>query len=149
MGEIWDLIRIGEVTAVDYGLARVQVTFEDMEITSDPLPVVQRGAAGLEEYWLPSIGDQVVCAFYSSGTEEGVCLGSYYPAGAPPSAAGSGVYYTRYPDGSIVKWDNGELTITATGSVKINADTTIEGELVVNGDVTVNGICRAQSFGNV
>lgn len=144
-GEFWNLIRIGEVTAVDHTSARVQVTFEELETTSDPLPVIQRGA-GLEDYWMPTIGDMVVCLFYSDGTEEGCCLGSYYPAGSPPSDGAAGVFYTRYPDGCLVKWDNGTLTITAPGGVTIDADLTVGGDLTVNGDATINGVCKAQAF---
>jgi phage baseplate assembly protein V len=148
-GEHWNIIRIGEVVAVDFDTCQVKVDFEELEITSDWLPVVQRGAGGAHDYFLPAAGESVVCVFYSDGSEEGVVLGSYYPLGSPPPEAGEGVFYTKYPDGSIVKWDNGQLTITALGGLTINAGTTITGDVVINGKLTVNGICEAQQFENI
>lgn len=156
MSDTWNLIRIGEVTGVDHARARVQVTFEDLDITSDWLPVLQQGASGLEGYWLPSIGDQVVCAFYSDGTEEGVCLGSYYRTSSPPSDGGAGVYYSIFPDGSKVVWDNGTLLIEAQTEVLIDApsstftgDLSVGGELTVTGDATISGVCRASDFDTI
>lgn len=138
-GESWNVIRFGEVALVDYPSARVKVTFEELELTSDWLPVVQRVAGGAEDYWLPAIGEHVVCVFYSDGTEEGVVVGSYYPADALPPESGAGVYYTVFPDGSLIKWDNGELTITALGGATINADVIIDGDLSITGNLIVGG----------
>ncbi|MCE5315158.1 MAG: phage baseplate assembly protein V [Armatimonadota bacterium] len=144
--DIWNNIRFGEVSAINYALARVKVTFEELDITSDWLPVVQRGAGGAKDYWLPAIGEHVVCVFYSDGTEEGVVLGSYYSADAPPPESGSGVFYTAFPDGSLVKWDNGQLTITALSGATINADVTIDGDLAVTGDINVTGDVHAANI---
>ena len=155
-GESWNLIRIGIVSAIDYARARVKCDFEELEITSDWLPVVQRGAGGARDYWMPAIGESVVCIYYSDGTEEGVVIGSYYPAGTPPPDSGSGVFYTVYPDGSSVTWDNGDLvieakaavSITAAGGVTITGDTKIDGDLEVTGDINVTGKVYADDFIN-
>jgi phage baseplate assembly protein V len=140
-GESWDLIRIGVVSAVDVARARVKCHFEQLAQTSDWLPVLQQGAraGGGRAYWLPVVGDEVVCAFYSDGTEEGVVLGSYYPADAPPPASGAGVRYVVFPDGSMVKWDNGHLTVVAVAGVAITADIVVTGDLSITGDLTVTG----------
>lgn len=145
-GEFWNIIRIGIVQALDYDRARAKVTFEELEITSDWLPVLQRSAGATADYWLPGLGEHVVCIFYSDGTEEGCIVGSYYRAGDPPPDGGAGVFYTVFPDGSLVKWDNGALTITAAGGVTINADIEATGEVIINGNVRVNGTVEAHQF---
>lgn len=151
-GETWSTIRWGVIVAADFEKARVKVHFAELELTSDWLPVLQRGAHELADYWLPSVGDTVVCGFYSDASEEGCVIGSFYQAGDPPPVSGDRVYYTTFPDGSLVKWDNGELTITATTGATINADVTINGTVtingspVINGDLTVNGTVSAQNY---
>jgi phage baseplate assembly protein V len=145
-GDSWDNIRLGEVVAVDAASCRVRVHFDELDLTSDPLPVMQHGARDLRSYWLPGIGEHVVCVFYSDGSEEGVVVGSYYPLGSPPPESGAGVMYTVFPDGSLVKWDAGELTIVAHGGVTITGDTSISGAVSITGDVTVVGTVYAQQF---
>ena len=120
-GETWDLVRHGEVAAIDAAACRVKVTFEELEITSDWLPVIQQGASGDKGYWMPAIGEAVVCAFYSDSTEEGVCLGSFYRAGGPPPAAGE--RFVVFPDGSKVAWQDGALTVEAKSGLTVVANT--------------------------
>ncbi|MCE5199909.1 MAG: phage baseplate assembly protein V [Armatimonadota bacterium] len=134
-GETWNLLRHGEVVAVDTTTCCVKVHFEELNDTSDWLPVLQIGGGGLAAYWLPSIGAVVVAVFFSDATEEGVVLGSLYTDEDNISDAGSGVYYVKFPDGSSVKWDNGALEIIAN-SVDITGGTTITGNVIVHGTVT-------------
>jgi phage baseplate assembly protein V len=145
-GETWNTQRCGQVFAVDYEHARVMVDFDELDSPSDWLPVLQRGAGDVLDYWLPAIGEHVVCIFYSDGTEEGVVLGSYYPLPSPPPDFGSGLYYTIFPDGSSIRWEQGLLTITAAASVMIDGDTTVDGDLNVTGSVDVTGTVTAAAF---
>lgn len=131
----WNVLRVGEVVGADPGRAAVKVHFEELDLTSDWMPVLVQGAHGLCSFWLPSVGDMVVCGFYSDGSEEGVVLGSYYQFSSPPADGGAGVYYTKFPDGSSVKWDNGALEIVALGGVTITGDCSITGDLEVTGSI--------------
>lgn len=144
--ESWDLIRIGVVSAVDAAACRASVTFEQLGWTSDPLPVVQQGAGASSSFWLPSIGDKVVCAFYSDGTEHGVVVGSYYPAGSPPPGGAGGKRFVVFPDGSHVTWDNGALSIEAKGDITIIGTISTTGDMVITGDVDVYGTVTADGF---
>jgi phage baseplate assembly protein V len=140
MGDTWDLNRVGVVAAVDYALARVKVHFEDLEHTSDWLPVAQQGAgAALQAYALPGVGDEVLCVYRSDGTEDGLVVGSYYVVGDPPPETGAGLWYVRFPDGSLMRWDNGALTIVANGDVGITGDVSITGGLSVSGAAQIGG----------
>lgn len=134
MSETWSLIRIGEVVAVDYARCRARVHFDDLDVTSDWLRVGVHGSTTEREYWTPAIGEPVVCGYLSSGTEEGFVLCSYYPGPVPDG--GAGVRYTVFPDGSMVRWDNGALTIVATGGVHIVGNVTIEGTVAASGNIS-------------
>ncbi|HEY3376575.1 MAG TPA: phage baseplate assembly protein V [Armatimonadota bacterium] len=134
MSDTWSLIRIGEVVAVDHARCRARVHFEDLDVTSDWLRLGVRGSKSTREYWTPAIGEPVVCGYLSSGTEEGFVLCSYYPHDVPDG--GAGVRYTVFPDGSMVRWDNGLLTVVATGGVHITGPVVITGTLDVSENIT-------------
>lgn len=145
-GDNWSAFRHGEVADVDPVLCRVMVTFEELDRTDGWYPVLQQGAGGDKSYWLPSVGERVVCAFYSDSSEEGVCLGSFYRAGNPPPGGAAGKRYVVFPDGSKAEWDGGKLTIVAKGGVEITAGTKITGNVEIQGTLTVSGIVTAADF---
>ena len=73
------IIRIGEVSSVDYsrGTARVVFDDEDSAVSFD-LPVLHTNTFANKDYALPDVGEDVLCLFLPSGPEEGFILGSFY-----------------------------------------------------------------------
>lgn len=129
------LIRIGTVTAVDPGTARVKALFEDLNsddmeggLVSDWLPVVQQGSTADQGYWLPQIGALVVCVMQSNALECGYVIGTVYNAEHTPDAPGTGVWYQRFADGTVIEYDPASglkidtpLNVTISGaSVRLN-----------------------------
>ncbi len=140
MSDTWSSNRIGEVVAIDAAKCRVKVHFEEMDdYTSDWLPVLQFGTGNVKHYWLPSVGEQVVCVFNSDGSEEGFVIGSYYPEGAYPPESGAQMRFVKFPDGSLVRWNNGVLTVIAINGVNITANVVITGNLNISGNLVVGG----------
>ena len=136
-----NLARVGIVSSVNPADMTARVTFPDRDdfVRAD-LHIITTGSQDTKVYWLPYVGEQVVCLFSANDNNltEGYILGTMYNSKDTPPANGQGVRAVKFADGSSVTNDNGNITVNATGSVTINAPTvTINGGA---GDVVVNGV---------
>ncbi|MDW8136254.1 MAG: phage baseplate assembly protein V [Thermodesulfobacterium sp.] len=61
------MILFGKVVAVDAKTARARVQIEDADgVVTFWLPVLHHKTQNDKHYWLPDIGEEVVCAFYET-----------------------------------------------------------------------------------
>jgi phage baseplate assembly protein V len=92
-------------------------------VTTKELAVLQRGTHATKEYWMPAIDDQVLCIrlpnISGKGTGEGFVLGAIYSDVDKPKESNADVRSVRFPDGSYVKYEGGNIEIHATGNVTI------------------------------
>ena len=120
-----NLIKIGEVSSVNpaNGTARVMFADED-EIVSFDLQVVQRNTLKNQDYAMPDIGEDVVCLFLPSGSEDGFILGSVYAGEiTPPEGSDCDQRTVVFSDGTRINYDRKEHILTATiGETSITAD---------------------------
>lgn len=138
---IRNISRVGIVSSVNPADMTARVTFPDRDdLVSADLHILTTGSQDTKVYWLPYVGEQVLCLFCvnDNNLTEGYILGTMYNNKDTPPANGQGVRAVKFADGSTVINDNGAITVNATGSVTINAP-------VVNitggsGDVVVNGV---------
>lgn len=84
--------RVGIVQHLFPKECSVQVSFPDVDdgsYVSIKLPVLQHGAGKTwTAYWMPAIGDQVLCVFLPHSPEEGFVVGGFYaPVDEPPTQA--------------------------------------------------------------
>ncbi len=113
MGEI----RIGQVSSIDYANGMIKVLYSDRDGTvSKFLPYLSLNG----EYKMPDIGQYVLVAHLSNGSEAGIVLGSYWNKNHKSTVSGKGVYrkelsntknmaYIQYDDESrslVIKADN-------------------------------------------
>lgn len=125
-------IRLGEVTSIDFANAKVRVTFDDEDgMTSYWLPVMQRNTIANRDYWLPDIGEDVVCVFFKEGVEDGFVLGSIYAGDVRPPENNGDKRTVVFKDGTRVSYDRAqhhldiaiESTTVHADREKINAQT--------------------------
>ena len=65
------LVRAGRVSSADASVQAVRVYFEDINLVSDWLPVLQRGGS-----WMPDINDMVLCLYLPMANADGFVLGA-------------------------------------------------------------------------
>jgi len=84
-----DIIRVGRVSSIDYnkGMVRVLYTDKDNSVTKN-LPFLNMNG----EYKMPNIGDMVLVAHLSNGTEMGIVIGTFWSNSNTPDEAGKGIY---------------------------------------------------------
>lgn len=134
---------IGVITRLQPENCRAKVNIEvpNGQFESDWLGVVQRSAAAARDadYWMPSVGDRVLCLL-DDRRESGFILGGFYTQEQPqPSGMTKDTIYAVRRDDSYFKHnvENSEVEGVATGDVSItvggDAETNVAGEIRVNG----------------
>ncbi len=119
------MIRVGKVVAVDDKTAKVRVQIEDADaVVSYWLPVVQQKTQNDKHYWLPDIGELVVCAFYEDDWDTGFVLGAVYNDKDKPPTQTRDKFVIEFKDGTRIEYDRAEhkLHINVKGDILIEAD---------------------------
>lgn len=132
-----NLIRVGRVSSTDQELATVRVVFEDRQnMVSFDLPVIVRQSLRNKDYWMPDVGEQVVCLFLPNGNAQGFILGSFYSDVDQPPVNTGNKRCVSFEDGTSIEYDRSMHTLTITAQGPIN----IIGNVSVSGDVVADGI---------
>ncbi|GAV21616.1 phage baseplate assembly protein V [Carboxydothermus pertinax] len=132
------LIKIGRVSSVNPNTATARVLFEAQGLVSHDLPVLQRQTLRNKDYWLPDVGEYVVCIFLPTGNADGFILGSIYSDDDQLPASSKDKRVILFEDGTKLEYDRAShtLTINAVGPINIVAS----GNINVTGDVIADGI---------
>ena len=122
------MLRTGTVSAVYPKTDTVRVVFDDKDETTSPeLHVLHRFSGKNKDYWMPDIGDQVLCIFNNNDKNfsTGWVLGSYFTERQPPQVDSADIMRMDFADGSFVEVNRaaGSLKINFTGPITINGST--------------------------
>lgn len=124
--------RVAVVSSTNPDKATVRVRIGDHgDLVSWDLRVLARKSSQDQDYWMPDIGDQVLCLFLPIGLEQGFVLGSFYSTTDPPPVQSQDKRHVLFKDGTTFEHDrsthaavldmtgpNGTLTIK-TGSTEV------------------------------
>lgn len=109
-------IRIGQVSNIDYNSGMVKVLYQDRDgDVTKALPYLSFN----DEYKMPTVGQYVLVAHLSNGSEAGIVLGGYWNRERRPAASGEGVYRKELgsvPGKAFVLFEEG------SGNLTINAE---------------------------
>lgn len=109
-----NLIRVGKISSINYDNGTVRVVFPDKDnIVTDELPYLSF------EYYMPYIGDTVLCLFLGNGISRGFCLGKFYNNNNAPRCPGEGIYYKHFFDKGYIKYNKKEKLLTIYGDIKV------------------------------
>lgn len=155
------LIRVGVVSGFDETGVTARVTFDDQDnVTSASLQVIVKNTDKNADYWMPDIGEQVVCLFLPAGPQQGFILGSFYDDTHTPPANTANKRVVKFQNGTRIENDResnlllvdavGDVTVKATGTVTIDVpETIITGNTTVKGLLTYLGGMKGSSKGGV
>ncbi len=130
-----NLVRVGEVSDIDYSKGRVKIVFRDKdEIVTPFLPMLSL------EYNMPKINDSVLCLFLGNGIQKGFCIGPYYSEKNKPSVTGSNIYYKDFFGEAFLKYDKDTHTLTLSAqNVSIEGDLSVDGNIGCTGSIAASG----------
>ncbi len=151
-------LRIGLVTGQDPALCRVRIKFPDLDqVTSYWLPIAVPKTQNDKAYWIPDIGEQVVCLM-DDHDEAGAVLGAIYSQADATPVQSADKFHLQFKDGASFEYDRAAHKLSVglpnggTVSVSANgASLTIDGSGNVNivapgliklGGQTLKGVAR-------
>ncbi len=120
------MFRVGIVKTQDAVNCRVRVTFPDRnQMTSWWLPVCVPKSQNDKAYWIPDVGEQVVCLM-DEHDEDGVVLGSIYSSADLPPASSADKWHITMKDGATFDYDRAAhalaVSIPSGGTVSLMAN---------------------------
>jgi phage baseplate assembly protein V len=118
--------RVGLVEAQDVTNARVRVKFPDRnQLVSWWLPIVTPKTQNDKAYWIPDIGEQVVCLM-DSHDEDGAVLGSIYSQVDTTPVQSADKWHLTMKDTATLEYDRSAHTLAVSipsgGSVTITCN---------------------------
>lgn len=128
LGEIF---RTGIISTINEAAATARVTFDDRDnVVSYDLPVLVKNTHKNKDYWMPEVGEPVLCLFLPGGIEQGFILGSYYTQKTKPDVTTASKRRTYFDDGASLEYDRQTHTYTIDipaggGNVVVNAHTSV------------------------
>ena len=120
--KINNLVRVGIVTNILADTGKVKVKFEETgNMLSYDLPVLFSKTQDDKFYFMPDIGEQVLCVFLPFGLEQGFILGSFYSSKDLPSVSDKNKSQIKFKDGTIIEYDREakKLLIDCNGDISI------------------------------
>ncbi len=100
------LLKIGEVSSVNPAACTARVVFDDDDsLVSGDLQILQMNSLKNKAYWLPDVGEDVVCIFLGTGVEEGFILGATYAGAVKPPVNSQDKRAVHFADGSFFEYD--------------------------------------------
>lgn len=143
-------LRIGVVRASDPATAALRVAFPDRDqLMSYWLPIVVPKTQNDKFYWIPDIGEQVVCLM-DEHDEAGAVLGAIYSKVDTPPVANPDKWHITMRDGAAFEYDRAvhalAVTLPAGAAFSIN---TSGASIAIDpsGNVTISGTSIALASG--
>ncbi len=120
------MFRVGIVKSQDAANCRVRVVFPDRnQMTSWWLPIVTPKSQNDKAYWMPDVGEQVVCLM-DEHDEDGAVLGSIYSSADTPPVSSADKWHLTMKDGAAFEYDRAShalaVTIPSGGTVTVTAN---------------------------
>lgn len=128
----------------------VRVKFPDYdELVSYWLQVVQQQTFANKHYYMPDIDELVLCIFLGNGPIAGFVLGAVYNEKDTPPEEGQDIYYTKYKDGTRLKYDRENHLVTK--NIKGDVLITVEDNESAKGtvDITVKDFIKIENNGDI
>lgn len=105
------LIRVGNVSSVDYATGMIEVTYPDLDDSvTGKFPVF----SFTDEYKMPKIGQEILVLHLSNGQSAGIVLGKYWNEGNKPAVSGVNVFRKELGASSgesYIQYSGGDMTL--------------------------------------
>jgi len=118
---IHNIVRIGNVTAVDLDNARCRVGSGNN--TTAWLPWITSRAGSTRCWWAPSVGEQVLLLSMGGELNTAFVLPAIFSDANPAPSASAEAVHLSFPDGAVIEYEPASGALTATGikSATVNA----------------------------
>jgi phage baseplate assembly protein V len=145
--------RVGIVKTLDAQNVRVRVTFPaHNQMTSWWLPVCIPKSQNDKAYWMPDVGEQVVCLM-DEHDEDGAVLGSIYSTADTAPASSADKWHVTMKDGAAFEYDRSTHTLAIEVPASGTLNITVHGGNInlsaPDGDITFKTSEHTDSVNNM
>lgn len=140
-GKLSDILRIGKVASIDEVKCTARVTFEDRQDTiSNDLSIIVPFTLKDNFYYMPAIGERVLCVFEPNAIINGYILGSFYAEKRLPPQGKKEKTYVQFEDKTLIEYDKKEhkLSIDIPTSSNISIDIFAKSDISINCDANIS-----------
>lgn len=117
---IYNLVRIGTISAVDYSTAAPRVRVKTGDLETNWLPWLEY-RAGTTKTWNPlTVGEQVIVFSPNGEVADGIVLGGINSTNNPAPTDNKNHHMVRYPDGATFVYDHSSSALSISGVNKVN-----------------------------
>ena len=121
-------IRKGTISSVNPAAGTARVTFDDKGGAVSPeLKLLHMFSGPNKDFWMPDIGEQVVCNFETNDKNfsTGWILGSYFTDRMPPQVQSADIRRVDFSDGTFFEYNRATstLTVNCVGDVVVKGAT--------------------------
>ena len=127
---IFNLVRIGTISAVDYSSEAPRVRIKTGELESNWVSWVEARAGKTKTWNPPSIGEQVVMLCPNGDLTQAVVLTALNSSDNPAPSNNPNYHVVRYPDGAEFIYDHESSSLSISGINKLNLN--IAAEMNIN-----------------
>jgi len=143
-------LRVGIVSDSNPDNATVRVTFPDRDqLISYWLPIVVPKTQNDKFYWMPDVGEQVVCLM-DEHDEAGAVLGAIYSTVDKPPVASADKWHVTIKDGATFEYDRAAHTLALALPSGAVFSLTANGAVIAidtSGNITITGASIALAGG--
>ena len=132
-----NMVKVGIVESFNQENETVRVIFEESNLKSYNLPIVVKQTKENKDYYVPDIGESVICLFLPTGIESGFILGAYYNQKDKPPVIDQNKRTVKFKDGTIIEYDRKQHKLTADVKGDIDIKATGKVDMIVNGDISL------------
>ena len=133
------MVRVGTVSSLDADAGTVRVLCPDDDgLVSYSLPVLVHKTQDDKHYFMPDVGEHVLCVFLPIGLVQGFVVGSFYSDKDTVPVSSPDKTHITFKDGTVLEYDRENHILT--GIVKGYVDLTVDEDVTieVGGDVSYN-----------
>jgi phage baseplate assembly protein V len=131
------IVRVGTVKSIYPERGTVRVEFADIDgVITDELPLVFAKTLLDKYYFIPDIGEQVICVFLPYGIERGFVVGAIYSKKDTVPVKSQDKWHVVFNDGTFLEYDRKNHVLT--GNVKGDAELYTTGNVLIDSQKNVN-----------
>ena len=113
------VFKVGIVNDIDEAAVKARVMFADLDnLETAFIPVGQRKSRDDKDYWMPDVGEHVICLM-DANAEDGVILCAIYSDADAPPVRDKNKRHVRFKDGTWLEYDR------STGHMEVNCVNTV------------------------
>lgn len=155
-----NMIRVGVVSSITPDKGTARVAFSDRNnLVSHELPILVKQTLAVKDYYIPDVGEHVVCVFLPNGVEAGFILGAFYSDSDTTPVAAQKKRHITFDDGTVIEYDReshtllvdvkGDATIVTTGNVNATVGGNVTASITGTMTATIGGDMAGTITGNL